>query len=33
MENVIKAPGDGTVKSVKTQKGDRVEKGQVLVEF
>jgi biotin carboxyl carrier protein len=33
MENVLKSPGGGTVKSVKVKKGDSVEKGQVLIEF
>ena len=33
MENIIKAPGDATVKSVKVSKGDGVEKNQVLIEF
>ena len=33
MENVLKAPADATVKAIRTTKGDRVEKGQVLVEF
>lgn len=33
MENVLKSPGAGTVKSIKVAKGDTVEKGQILVEF
>jgi len=33
MENILKSPGDGVVKSIKIKKGDSVEKGQVLVEF
>lgn len=33
MENILKSTGEGTVKNVKVKKGDRVEKGQVLVEF
>jgi acetyl/propionyl-CoA carboxylase alpha subunit len=33
MENIIKSPGDGVVKSLKIQKGDRVEKNQVLIVF
>ena len=33
MENVIKASGDSTVKSVKVKKGESVEKNQVLIEF
>lgn len=33
MENVIKALGAGTVKSIHVQKGTAVEKGQMLLEF
>ncbi|HRH37489.1 MAG TPA: acetyl-CoA carboxylase biotin carboxyl carrier protein subunit [Flavobacteriales bacterium] len=33
MENVIKAPGDGTVKAVAAEKGKAVEKGQLLISF
>ena len=33
MENIIKAPGDATVKSVKVSLGEGVEKNQVLIEF
>jgi biotin carboxyl carrier protein len=33
MENILKSPGDGTIKAVKTKKGDSVEKGQILIEF
>ena len=33
MENIIKAPGDATVKSVRVRMGDGVEKNQVLIEF
>jgi len=33
MENILKSSGEGIVKNVKVKKGDRVEKGQVLVEF
>src|SRR5690606_14627000 len=33
MENVIKAPGDATVKSVSAVTGKAVEKGQLLVSF
>lgn len=33
MENIIKAPGDATVKSVKVNMGEGVEKNQVLIEF
>lgn len=33
MENIIKAPGDAIVKSVKVNMGQGVEKNQVLIEF
>jgi len=33
MENVIKAPGDGTIGEVTVKKGDSVEKNQVLIRF
>ena len=33
MENIIKAPADVTVKAVKIKPGDKVEKGQVLLQF
>jgi biotin carboxyl carrier protein len=33
MENIIKATGNATVKTVKVEKGKSVEKGQVLIEF
>jgi len=33
MENIIKAPADVTVKAVKLKPGDKVEKGQVLLQF
>lgn len=33
MENIIKSPGDGTVKKIHVKNGDSVEKKQVLVEF
>lgn len=33
MENILKSPGNGTVKAVKVEKGNSVEKGQVLIEF
>ncbi|RAJ96033.1 biotin-dependent enzyme [Larkinella arboricola] len=33
MENVIKSPADGTVKTVRISRGQTVEKNQVLVEF
>ncbi|RVU01856.1 acetyl-CoA carboxylase biotin carboxyl carrier protein subunit [Mucilaginibacter limnophilus] len=33
MENIIKAPADVTVKSIKIKPGDKVEKGQILMQF
>lgn len=33
MENIIKAPADAVVKSIKTKPGDKVEKNQVLMMF
>jgi biotin carboxyl carrier protein len=33
MENIIKAPADVTVKTIKIKPGDKVEKGQVLMVF
>jgi len=33
MENVIKATGEGTIKSIKIKKGESVEKNQLLIEF
>lgn len=33
MENVLKSPGDGTVKSIKVKKGEGVEKNQVMILF
>lgn len=33
MENVLKAPGDGTVQAIEAAKGDSVEKGQILIKF
>jgi len=33
MENVIKAPGDAVVKSVEVEKGQTVDKNQVMVKF
>lgn len=33
MENIIKAPADVTVKSIKIKPGDKVEKGQILMMF
>ena len=33
MENIIKSPGEATVKAIKIKPGDKVEKGQVLIAF
>lgn len=33
MENIIRSPGDATVRSVKVRMGEGVEKNQVLIEF
>jgi biotin carboxyl carrier protein len=33
MENIIKAPADVTVKTIKIKPGDKVEKGQILILF
>jgi len=33
MENVIKSPNDGTIRSIKASQGDSVEKNQVLIQF
>ena len=33
MENIIKAPADVIIKSVKIKPGDKVEKGQILLMF
>jgi biotin carboxyl carrier protein len=33
MENIIKSPGDGEIKTITVKKGDSVEKNQVLIEF
>ncbi|RCH54609.1 acetyl-CoA carboxylase biotin carboxyl carrier protein subunit [Mucilaginibacter hurinus] len=33
MENIIKSPADVTVKSLKIKPGDKVEKGQILIQF
>jgi biotin carboxyl carrier protein len=33
MENIIKSPGEGVVKSIKVKKGQSVEKNQILIEF
>ena len=32
MENMIKSPGAGKIKAIKIEKGEAVEKGQVLIE-
>jgi biotin carboxyl carrier protein len=33
MENVLKSPVDGVVKTIAVKKGDAVEKNQLLIEF
>ncbi|OWY24890.1 acetyl-CoA carboxylase biotin carboxyl carrier protein subunit [Sphingobacteriales bacterium UPWRP_1] len=33
MENVLKAQGDGIIKSIEVKQGDAVEKGSVLIKF
>jgi biotin carboxyl carrier protein len=33
MENVIKALGEGIVKAIKVEKGQAVDKGQLLIEM
>ncbi|MFD2144838.1 biotin/lipoyl-containing protein [Mucilaginibacter antarcticus] len=33
MENIIKSPSDGIIRSVKIKPGDKVEKGQILLMF
>jgi acetyl/propionyl-CoA carboxylase alpha subunit len=33
MENVLKAPGDAIIKELKVNKGDKVDKNQVMVIF
>ena len=33
MENIIKSPSDGIVKSIYIKKSDAVEKNQVLIKF
>jgi len=33
MENVIKSPGEGVIKSIRVNAGDKVEKNAVLIEF
>lgn len=33
MENIIKAPADATIKSIKIKPADKVEKGQLLIVF
>jgi biotin carboxyl carrier protein len=33
MENIIKAPADATIKSIKIKPTDKVEKGQLLILF
>lgn len=33
MENIIKSPSSGTVKKIKINKGDKVEKNEILIQF
>jgi len=33
MENVLKAEGDGVVKSIEVVKGTAVDKGQIIIEM
>jgi biotin carboxyl carrier protein len=33
MENIIKSPADGVIKSIKVAPADKVEKGQILLQF
>ena len=33
MENILKSPGDGVVKKIVVEKGDSVEKNQILINF
>ncbi|MES2807122.1 MAG: acetyl-CoA carboxylase biotin carboxyl carrier protein subunit [Bacteroidota bacterium] len=33
MENIIKSPADGVIKTVKVKSSDKVEKGQILLQF
>jgi len=33
MENIIKCPADVTIKKLRIKSGDKVEKGQILIEF
>jgi biotin carboxyl carrier protein len=33
MENILKSPTEGTIKSIKVKKGDSVEKNQILIQF
>ena len=33
MENILKSPGEGVIKSIEVSKGDSVEKNQVLIKF
>jgi biotin carboxyl carrier protein len=33
MENIIKCPADVTIKKIRIKSGDKVEKGQILIEF
>lgn len=33
MENILKSPGSGTIKSIRIQKGNSVDKNQILIDF
>jgi biotin carboxyl carrier protein len=33
MENIIKCPADVTIKKIRIKSGNKVEKGQILIEF
>jgi len=33
MENVLKSPGEGKIKSIKVAQGDNVEKNQLMIVF
>ena len=33
MENIIRTPSDGLIKSIEVEKSDSVEKNQVLIKF
>jgi biotin carboxyl carrier protein len=33
MENILKSPTDGTIKTIKIKQGDKVEKNEILIQF